>query len=239
MEKLELKNELEVKKSEQLIYSKYKLSAPAQKLVTTVISLVQEEDEYNKEYSILAKDFLELCGTKTNNREYLKDACEEIFTKPLKIKEPKGWLIVNWCSSIRYIDDQGVIKFKVSDELKPYILNLKNNYLKYDLKNILPLKSEYSIRVYEWLKDIYNSKQRYNKKMIEEFEIDFLRERLIVPDSYNTNNVFTRVIDKAKEDLEKIPEINQTVAGTYTATQNDYRTARNNPFTFFIIVFGF
>ena len=42
MEKLELKNELEVKKSEQLIYSKYKLSAPAQKLVTTVISLVQE-----------------------------------------------------------------------------------------------------------------------------------------------------------------------------------------------------
>jgi plasmid replication initiation protein len=83
MEKLELKNELVVKKSEQLIYSKYKLSAPAQKLVTTVISLVQEEDESNKEYSILAKDFLELCGTKTNNREYLKDACEEIFTKPL------------------------------------------------------------------------------------------------------------------------------------------------------------
>ena len=139
MEKLELKNELEVKKSEQLIYSKYKLSAPAQKLVTTVISLVQEEDEYNKEYSILAKDFLELCGTKTNNREYLKDACEEIFTKPLKIKEPKGWLIVNWCSSIRYIDDQGTIKFKVSDELKPYILNLKNNYLKYDLTNLVLL----------------------------------------------------------------------------------------------------
>ena len=210
MEKLELKNELEVKKSEQLIYSKYKLSAPAQKLVTTVISLVQEEDEYNKEYSILAKDFLELCGTKTNNREYLKDACEEIFTKPLKIKEPKGWLIVNWCSSIRYIDDQGTIKFKVSDELKPYILNLKNNYLKYDLKNILPLKSEYSIRVYEWLKDIYNSKQRYNKKMIEEFEIDFLRERLIVPDSYNFGMMKDRVLDKAKEDLEKHTDIRFT-----------------------------
>ena len=56
MEKLELKNELEVKKSEQLVYGKYKLSATAQKLVTTVVSLVQKEDEYNKEYCILAEN---------------------------------------------------------------------------------------------------------------------------------------------------------------------------------------
>ena len=232
MEKLESKNELVVKKSEQLIYSKYKLSAPAQKLVTTVISLVQEEDESNKEYSILAKDFLELCGTKTNNREYLKDACEEIFTKPLKIKEPKGWLIVNWCSSIRYIDDQGTIKFKVSDELKPYILNLKNNYLKYDLKNILPLKSEYSIRFYEWLKDIYNSKQRYNKKMIEEFEIGFIRERMLVPNSYDTNKLFTRVIDKAKQDLEEHTDIRFTYkalkkSGGNTFTHIEFTISKN------------
>lgn len=207
MEKLELKNELVVKKSEQLIYGKYKLSATAQKLVTTVIGLVQKEDEYNKEYCILAKDFVEMSGTKTNDRDALKNACEEILSKPLKISTGRGWLMANWCNDIEYVHEKGIITYKVSEKLKPYIIDLKNNYLKYDLKNILPLKSEYSIRVYEWLKDIYNSKQRYNKKMIEEFEIEFLRERLIIPDSYNTNNVFTRVIDKAKQDLEKYTDI--------------------------------
>ena len=222
MEKLELKNELVVKKSEQLVYGKYKLSATAQKLVTTVVSLVQKEDEYNKEYCILAKDFIELSGTKTNDRDALKNACEEILSKPLKISTERGWLMANWCNDIEYVHEKGIITYKVSEKLKPYIIDLKNNYLKYDLKNILPLKSEYSIRVYEWLKDIYNSKERYNKKMIEEFEIDFLRERLIVPDSYNTNNVFTRVIDKAKEDLEKHTDIRFTYQALKKGSGNTF-----------------
>ena len=232
MEKLELKNKLVVKKSEQLVYGKYKLSATAQKLVTTVVSLVQKEDEYNKEYCILAKDFIELSGTKTNDRDALKNACEEILSKPLKISTERGWLMANWCNDIEYVHEKGIITYKVSEKLKPYIIDLKNNYLKYDLKNILPLKSEYSIRVYEWLKDIYNSKQRYNKKMIEEFEIDFLRERLIVPDSYNTNNVFTRVIDKAKEDLEKHTDIRFTYqalkkGGGNTFTHIEFTISKN------------
>lgn len=232
MERLELKKDLEVKKSEQLVYGKYKLSATAQKLVTTVISLVQEEDEYNKEYCILAKDFIELSGTKTNDRDALKNACEEILSKPLKISTGRGWLMANWCNDIEYVHEKGIITYKVSEKLKPYIIDLKNNYLKYDLKNILPLKSEYSIRVYEWLKDIYNSKQRYNKKMIEEFEIDFLRERFLVPDSYNTNNVFTRVIDKAKEDLEQHTDIRFTYqalkkGGGKTFTHIEFTISKN------------
>lgn len=232
MEKLELKNELVVKKSEQLVYGKYKLSATAQKLVTTVVSLVQKEDEYNKEYCILAKDFIELSGTKTNDRDALKNACEEILSKPLKISTERGWLMANWCNDIEYVHEKGIITYKVSEKLKPYIIDLKNNYLKYDLKNILPLKSEYSIRVYEWLKDIYNTKQRYNKKIIEEFEIDFLRERLIVPGSYNTNNVFTRVIEKAKEDLEKHTDIRFTYqalkkGGGNTFTHIEFTISKN------------
>lgn len=207
MERLELKNDLVVKKSEQLIYGKYKLSATAQKLVTTVISLVQKEDEYNKEYCILAKDFLELSGTRTNDREALKNACEEILSKPLKISTERGWLMANWCNDIEYIHEKGIITYKVSEKLKPYIIDLKDKYLRYDLKNILPLKSEYSIRVYEWLKDIYNSRQRYNKQMIDEFEINFLRERLLVPASYNFGMFRDRILDKAKEDLEKFTDL--------------------------------
>ena len=232
MEKLELKNKLVVKKSEQLVYGKYKLSATAQKLVTTVVSLVQKEDEYNKEYCILAKDFIELSGTKTNDRDALKNACEEILSKPLKISTERGWLMANWCNDIEYVHEKGIITYKVSEKLKPYIIDLKNNYLKYDLKNILPLKSEYSIRVYEWLKDIYNTKQRYNKKIIEEFEIDFLRERLIVPSSYNFGMMKDRVIEKAKQDLEKHTDIRFTYqalkkGGGNTFTHIEFTISKN------------
>lgn len=232
MEKLELKNELEVKKSEQLVYGKYKLSATAQKLVTTVVSLVQKEDEYNKEYCILAKDFIEMSGTKTNDRDALKNACEEILSKPLKISTERGWLMANWCNDIEYVHEKGIITYKVSEKLKPYIIDLKNNYLKYDLKNILPLKSEYSIRFYEWLKDIYNSKQRYNKKMIEEFEIGFVRERMLVPNSYNFGMMKDRVIDKAKKDLEEHTDIRFTYkalkkGGGNTFTHIEFTISKN------------
>ena len=54
-------------------------------------------------------------------------------------------------TDVNYID-KGVISFKIHPDLKPLILDLEKNYTKYYFSNIARLKSAYSIRFYELLK---------------------------------------------------------------------------------------
>ena len=200
----------EVKKSETLIKSRYKLKPLALKLITTLISSVQSNDKIDQVYQVAVKQFTDLANLKGKAYyNYLKDACYEIMSKPLEIgkKGTKDFLIANWASSIRYKDAEGLIEFRISPDIFPYILNLKKNYLKYDLCNILPLRSDYSIRLYEFLKDEYNKNARYSKSAIAIFELDFLRDRFQIPDSYKFKDIRVQILDKAKEDLLKHTDI--------------------------------
>lgn len=203
---------IEVRKAQELVKSRYKLNPLALKLITTLIGSVQDSDEPNRVYKVRVKDFIDLQGLK--GKDYyskLDSATDEIMSKPIRIDlGGKDFFKANWCSSIIYRNGEGVIDFKISDELLPYIKDLKNNYLKYDLINILPLRSDYSVRIYEWLKDEFNKYGRYGKKAEVILTVDFIRERLEIPKSYTYKDIRRQIIDKAKEDLEKHCDIKFT-----------------------------
>jgi plasmid replication initiation protein len=202
----------EVRKAEALVYSRYKLSSLALRLITSLISSVQRADAVDKVYQVEVKKFTELAELKGN--AYYKEldrATDEILEKPIKINlGGKNWLKANWCSSIEYKDGEGIIEFQISPKLFPYILNLKEKYLKYDIKNILKLRSDYSIRLYEFLKDIYNREARYNRNAVVIYELDFLRNRLQIPNSYQFQHIKERVLDKAENNLLKHTDIKFT-----------------------------
>lgn len=58
---------------------------------------------------------------------------------------------VRWVASSEYIGD-GVIGLGFSQKLIPYLLQLKNKFIRYQLENVLNLKSKYSIRLYGIMK---------------------------------------------------------------------------------------
>lgn len=197
-----------VRKSEALVKSRYRLSHLPLKLITTLISSVQEQDTAEQEYIIRVKDFTDMAGLK--GKDYYKKldtATDEILSKPIRIptgktkRDKESFLKMNWCSSCEYVDGEGIIKFKIDSKLLPYIIKLKNKYLQYGLINILPLKSEYSIRIYEWLKDEYSTAKRYGRLPEIIVELDELRERFEVPKSYRFDNIKVQILDKAKADL--------------------------------------
>lgn len=199
-------DDIEVKKAQELVQSRYKLSPLPLKLITTLIGSVQDTDEPNKKYIIRVKDYTDLQNLKGNDYyKKLKDACYEIMSRPIIIgkKGQKDFSMFNWASSCIYKSGEGLIEFKISDELLPYIKDLKNSYLKYDLINILQLRSDYSIRIYEWLKDEFNKNARYGKKAELILKIEFIREKLEIPISYRWDNIKTQILNKSKEDLEK------------------------------------
>ncbi|MDW0110946.1 replication initiation protein [Sporosarcina aquimarina] len=63
-----------------------------------------------------------------------------------------GFVTTNWVASQRYKKGEGVIVLSFSPYLKPYLLQLKNQFTSYKLSNILSLGSGYSIRLYELMK---------------------------------------------------------------------------------------
>jgi len=201
----------EIKKSEALVKSRYKLKPLAVKLITSLISAVQDKDTPNQEYIFNISNFTELGDLKGNDYYFkLKEACYEILSKPIEIgkKGSKDFKIMSWVHTCEYVHNEAVIKFKISDTILPYIINLKKgNYLKYDLENILKLRGNYSIRIYELLKDEYNKNARYGKKAETIITIEELRNMLEIPKSYRYDNIKQQILIISQENLLKYTDI--------------------------------
>ncbi|MFC7064240.1 replication initiation protein [Halobacillus seohaensis] len=145
-----------VTKSNDLIEARHKhpLSAREQKIILTMVSMIQISDEDFMTYDISVRDFHELLGLEGREKyTELKDIIESLMAKVIEIPtKDGGWLLTHWVSVAQYIEGEGIIKLKFVPELKPYLLQLKKAFTSYRLSNILSLKSAYSIRMYELMK---------------------------------------------------------------------------------------
>lgn len=207
-----------IRKSEALLMARYSLSEIAIKMITIVISLIDKDDEDFKLYTLKVQEFQELMD---NNRKIggssykqLKDACDELADKKIEFDEGSniGFFISRWIASAEYFPGTGEIEIEISQKLKPLLLQLKEGrFLNYELKNILPLRSTYVIRLYELLKHEYNKVSKYKKgisAVIYEIYIDKLREEFKIPNSYQYSSHIKRLIfDKAVVQFAKYTDI--------------------------------
>ena len=201
---IETNTNLIVKKDEALVYSRYQLNELSLKIITLIISMVNKDNKVNNLYSLSVKDFANLIGASGKSiYENLERAGKELMKGVLEIpKENGGFLLINgWVSSFEYIPYAGVVEIELSEKLIPYILEFKQKFLKYELENILPLKSGYSIRMYEILKDYYNTQSRYGNKIEKKMKIEELKNILKIPKSYKFNDIKRFILEKSKKDL--------------------------------------
>ncbi len=106
-------------------------------------------------------------------------------------------------NSFKYnIDGSGIIEATFHPDLKPYLIQLKNRYLMYDMENLLHISSSNSIRMYELLK-------AFEKIGKRSFEIEELKEILGVAEKYHGRyyNFKKRIIVQAQKDLNKYTDI--------------------------------
>ncbi|AFK94369.1 MULTISPECIES: replication initiation protein [Thermoanaerobacterium] len=142
-------------KGNNLINASYKLTLGEQRVVLAISSMVNPKDKEFKDYYITINEFAELMdinlSSNTGLYTRLKRLSGQLLSKRITIHEPDGDLQANWFSSIKYFNNEGKMAFSFDPKLKKYYLQLKQ-YTKYRLKNIAGLKSQYSIRMYEILK---------------------------------------------------------------------------------------
>lgn len=230
----ETKNNI-VKKSQQLLTSRYTLRPLEIKTITTLISMIKMGDDKFEEYIFKVSDFQDSREAKNHNiYNLIEELAEGLLRKPVTIRSDNGdWLKANWVASARYKKGEGHVVFKISDDLRPYLLALKEKFVQYKIENILPLKSSYTIRLYELLKDWFVTQTRYdNSKSISKIiEVSWLRKTFEIPESYNYADIKRNILIKSKLQLSEHTDIKFTYEEIKTARRVTHLkiTVTDNP----------
>lgn len=197
-----------VAKANELIRAQGELSITAQKMLAMLISMIRHDDTDFQEYALKIDYFFEQIGSSSNNIEQAKERALELMRNSFYVINRQGKKeFFNWCSKVAPYNLEGYIIFKIDNDLKPYLLNLKEQgkFTQYNLINILSLKGDYTPRFYEIILMYYNEYKKYNinnKTYTFELEIDNLRNILQIPNSYLYADIKRRIIDKAKEQFK-------------------------------------
>lgn len=202
----------EVVKHNDLIKAQGELSPNAQKMLASLISMINKDDSEFQEYAMHIKDFEREINRNSNDTTATKKNALELMQNPFQLK--KG-VYFNWCSKVDITSINGYIIFKIDNELKPHLLKLENNFTKYRLVNILKLKGKYSPRFYEIIQErfrifkneYFKKTKKYPKKYTFAMEIDWLRKTYAIPSGYNYADIKRQILIKSQEDFLKYTDI--------------------------------
>jgi Initiator Replication protein len=189
-----------VTKHNKLIQAKYSLTLQEKRLIYWLISEIKPEDGDFKPYRVAIKELTAFLGLENNNRIYqqMAEVTERLMRRVMKIEEPenKSLLQVAWVSSARYHLGKGCVDISFDPQLKPYLVQLKNQFTSIELRYAIHLQSVYAMRIYELLK-------QYRKIGERVLPIAELREMLgIEAHKYQYINDFRRfVIDIAQREI--------------------------------------
>jgi hypothetical protein len=145
-----------VVQSNFLVEAQYKLGVMPQIIIRDLVSRIKPDDDTFKAraYRLVAADFAALIG-----REYtgqvikdIKAAAETLMKTQLTIKRKRELTRTNWLASYKHHLDEGWFEFSFSLHLERELLLIKDQFTQYHLMNVSKLRSQYSIRLYELLK---------------------------------------------------------------------------------------
>lgn len=191
-----------ITKSNALVEANYKLGVLEQKIILMLASKLQPSDTEFKTYSLSVNEFAKLLGISSKSKyEEIRKITYALVKKGFEVRVDNRVHQVSWLSSVTYNENEGTVDLRFDPFLKPYLLELKSHFTSYRLENVIKLKSSYSIRLYELLKQYERVKERT-------FELSRLREMLGIEDMYPVyGNFKQRVLLRAQEELKDKTDI--------------------------------
>lgn len=211
-----------VAKSNQIVQkSRYDFSVTEQRTIAYICSKIKPIEVIDKakgvpfqlDYEFNILDYARVCGLVNNGKLYneVKTALKNVSDKSMWLTLEDGTeTVVRWFDRVSTNKRNGIAKIRIDDRLAPYLFDLKSKFLSYGLKNILNMKSQYSIRLYELLKSYHGMRsgqgQTDHKKTSWTIDLDELKKKLMI-DNLKTYNDFSKIRTKVLEVAQK--EINE------------------------------
>ena len=188
-----------------LISARYKLSLNEQRIILIMISKISPNDKDFQGYELSVAEIAKLfeMDEKSAYREIILIA-SNLLKKPLRIKQADGSLLLcNWIAEAVY--NTGKLTIKPAPSLKPYLLELRERFTIVPLEQAGKLRSIYSIRIYQFLKQYYN---------LGSFDLNVseFREILTLENRYLKFYELRRcVLDVAKKELDEKADLTFTL----------------------------
>ncbi len=187
------KKPLKVAKHNSLINIKSEedFTVHQKKLICSLIANIMPNEQAFVKKSVAISE-LGFIDDNDKNHVWFKKEFLKLLKMPFIIPNSDG-VYVNWFSSLQY--KRGVITYTFDPQLSDFLLSLKGECTLYSLDNVLRLKSNYSITLYEML--MKHKNMAYKNLIIE---IDQIREYLFIPKSYQNKDVI-RLISKIQKEI--------------------------------------
>tara|TARA_B110000503_G_scaffold140121_1_gene230196 strand:+ start:1853 stop:2776 length:924 start_codon:yes stop_codon:yes gene_type:complete len=147
-----------------------------------------QSERLQREYVLTAKEFSEVFNANIDNSyRHLKKAIDKLMKTDIKVEGSHNLSIlrINVCSKAEYIKREGRIIIKFTDDIMPYLAQVKKKFVLYNLKEIANFGSLYTTRLYELIQEFKDT--GYVIKSVEQ-----LREVFAVKKSFTRYNDFKR-----------------------------------------------
>ena len=139
-----------------LIESAYSLSNLEQRIVSLMVSQIDDKrDDERYIYEFTVKELSKVLGFEKNKDQYkrIDQIFDSLSQRNIRI-DPKystdgSKTFCNW-GVFKYWPGQGRVSIIIAEDIAPFLLQLKGNWTKYRLEEVLKFRGEYTIRFFQW-----------------------------------------------------------------------------------------
>ena len=201
-------NQTIVRKSNDLIQNAmYSLTLSQQKLMLHIFAMIKPSDTELPRYEMSIYEFLKLCGVDPHNGSMYAqvrnniDAIANAKVQWIRLAGTQKITMFRWLSGATIDEGTGKIVLTLDQALKPHLIQLKEFYTTMNITYTLPMKSQYSLKIYELCKsyqNLYLTKKQKGEPLV--WNIETLKKQVDC-NATNWAHVRRTVLDKAKSEI--------------------------------------
>jgi plasmid replication initiation protein len=115
-----------------------------------------QAEELKREHTLSAKEFGQMFKmAQSHSYVALKKAVNKLLKTDVTVPEEgtNSYWRINVCSQAKYVKDEGKIEIQFTDSIMPYLKQVKERFMVYNLADISNFKSIYATRLFELLQE--------------------------------------------------------------------------------------
>jgi len=188
----------------KLVNAKFDMSIHQVRLFISILARIKRDDVEFSKMQIPVNEIIS--STSGSNYKYIREACRGLLGKFLEVErenedKKKIYRGIPLMSVCEYVQGTGKVEILLNDQIRPYLLQLKENFTSAEIQVLRKLKSYYSFRIYWMLKQF----QRIGKRR---FTIEDFKAKLNIEEKYNyVSDIRKRIIEPVKKELMEITDI--------------------------------
>lgn len=201
-----MNNKSLIYKDNKIVEASYQLTLKEQRVVLMAISQIKSDEalKKNDECILSVASYAATFGIAEKSAlKEIKEALDELFERRINVVLDSGKKEkFRWVSKVTIDVKNNELGLRFSQDIIPFLTNLKGRFTKYQLSSVSDMKSVFSIRIYEML-------MQWRTTKIVEVSIEKFKERLELVDKYpSIANLRIKAIEPAIKEINEYSDIN-------------------------------